>query len=297
MSDSVICLVCNKSFRRITRTHLKKHELTTQKYLEKYPNTQLICAEILEHNSQRMRENNPMWNEENQKKVSESLTGRIFTDEHRANIKKSAQNRTWMDDLERRQRQSILAHKILVPNAKARRADGWVPQMTEQARMDARLRMIGNTIWLTSHHNKGKKLKLTPAQRANRSAKRVNYLVNTGNLRVSSLETKFAQELANRKINFAQQHAIVTDNGSWLYDFYIPSSNMLIEIDGEYWHTTNKQLNRDKIKTQIAKDHKYRFLRLSENNLDLDLLDQTDLIIELHNSSILESRKQKLKGA
>lgn len=35
--DYVVCQICNKKFNRITNTHLKKHNLTTNEYLDKFP--------------------------------------------------------------------------------------------------------------------------------------------------------------------------------------------------------------------------------------------------------------------
>ena len=61
-----------------------------------------------------------------------------------------------------------------------------------------------------------------------------------------------------------------------LYDFYIPSNNTLIEVDGVYWHGKNKKLNElnktqlknhknDKIKTRLAKKHGYNLIRIWED--------------------------------
>jgi len=35
--DYVVCQICNKKFNRISNTHLKKHNLTTKEYLDKFP--------------------------------------------------------------------------------------------------------------------------------------------------------------------------------------------------------------------------------------------------------------------
>ena len=63
-----------------------------------------------------------------------------------------------------------------------------------------------------------------------------------------------------------------------LYDFYIPSTNTLIEVDGVYWHGKNKKLNElnntqlknyknDKIKTRLAKKHGYNLIRIWEDEV------------------------------
>lgn len=41
--DFVVCAVCGKRFKRISATHLKKHGITTDEYVKKYPDSQLTC--------------------------------------------------------------------------------------------------------------------------------------------------------------------------------------------------------------------------------------------------------------
>jgi very-short-patch-repair endonuclease len=64
-----------------------------------------------------------------------------------------------------------------------------------------------------------------------------------------------------------------------LYDFYIPTFNLLIEVDGTYWHGKNKSLNElnsiqlknyqnDKIKNGLAEKHGYNLLRVWEDELE-----------------------------
>ena len=63
-----------------------------------------------------------------------------------------------------------------------------------------------------------------------------------------------------------------------LYDFYIPSINTLIEVDGIYWHGKNKNLNdlsetqarnrkNDKIKDRLAVDNGYNLIRIWEDEV------------------------------
>lgn len=63
-----------------------------------------------------------------------------------------------------------------------------------------------------------------------------------------------------------------------LYDFYIPHKNMLIEIDGIYWHAKgvpDRQLNEiqkankenDNIKNRLAKENGYTIMRIWEDEI------------------------------
>lgn len=51
------------------------------------------------------------------------------------------------------------------------------------------------------------------------------------------------------------------------YDFYLPKENLLIECDGEYWHSFPDAIKRDKKKDVLAKEKNYKLLRLSEKEI------------------------------
>lgn len=46
------------------------------------------------------------------------------------------------------------------------------------------------------------------------------------------------------------------------YDFYVPSSNTIIEYDGKEYHADDKVRLRDAIKDKFAKDNKIRLIRI-----------------------------------
>ena len=63
-----------------------------------------------------------------------------------------------------------------------------------------------------------------------------------------------------------------------VYDFFIPSLNLLIEVDGNYWHgygLTKQQMNpmqfkhrtNDTFKTKLAKRRGFNLLRIWENSV------------------------------
>jgi len=71
--------------------------------------------------------------------------------------------------------------------------------------------------------------------------------------------------------------------GNKIYDFYIPSKNMLVEVDGDYFHGNpliyeSKDLNKmqirnmknDKFKNVLAKGNGYKLERVWENELHND---------------------------
>lgn len=51
------------------------------------------------------------------------------------------------------------------------------------------------------------------------------------------------------------------------FDIYIAELNLLIELDGEFWHRKPDRLKIDIAKTDYARLHNYNFLRLSDSLL------------------------------
>lgn len=86
--------------------------------------------------------------------------------------------------------------------------------------------------------------------------------------KISKPEKMFALELKSKNIKFKQQYEV----DGYPFDFYIPSENLLIEIDGEFYHPLKESdcvydlqkhnFKRDKLKTQVAIDNGYQLKRI-----------------------------------
>lgn len=87
-------------------------------------------------------------------------------------------------------------------------------------------------------------------------------------------ELLFKNMLEANNISYVYQKSIIWKKGwkKW-YDFYLPDSNLLIEIDGTYWHGKNiltKDLNKqqwntrvnDRLKNLLAKKRGFRLVRI-----------------------------------
>lgn len=69
------------------------------------------------------------------------------------------------------------------------------------------------------------------------------------------------------KIDFEFQKIIYTDNKHFfIADFYIPSKNLIIELDGEY-HDDAKQREKDIWRTKILKSLGYRVIRFKNKQI------------------------------
>jgi len=104
----------------------------------------------------------------------------------------------------------------------------------------------------------------------------------------SKLEFAFADMLIGLGIDFVHQYELEGFN----YDFYIPLKNILIEVDGDYWHghpdkyvelnnMQKKNKGLDKLKTKHAADRSYQLLRFWEQDITSNRFEVVSKLIEI----------------
>jgi very-short-patch-repair endonuclease len=79
-------------------------------------------------------------------------------------------------------------------------------------------------------------------------------------IRVSGLEISFRDALDRRGLTYEHGCRI----GRWNVDFYLPDFRLVVECDGDYWHSFPDAIVRDKRKTDELITMGYRVIRLPE---------------------------------
>lgn len=89
----------------------------------------------------------------------------------------------------------------------------------------------------------------------------------------TSLEVKLYSMLSNENINFIKKYELCGK----VYDAYLPDKNILIEMDGDFWHKLTLEeckykyqvdsYYNDILKNQIAEKNGYKLIRIRENNI------------------------------
>lgn len=114
----------------------------------------------------------------------------------------------------------------------------------------------------------------------------MNRILNTGKVVRSQLEIDFSLFL--EEIDIQYQHSFYIKSAHKIFDYYLPDYNILIEIDGDFWHcnplrfpnatckTQQINIKNDQIKNQWAKDNGYKLLRFWE----YDIINNPQQIIE-----------------
>lgn len=115
--------------------------------------------------------------------------------------------------------------------------------------------------------------------REKQSHNRVTYIKNHGFTTISKIEKKFKIILESCNIQFYEQFYIRETKS--LYDFKIKGKNILVEVDGDFWHcnpntkfkkpTTehqSKNLIKDGIKNEWCVNNNYKLLRFWESDIN-----------------------------
>ncbi len=79
--------------------------------------------------------------------------------------------------------------------------------------------------------------------------------------RNTSIELKIKEFLKENNINFTEQYIL---KNRFIFDFYIKGTNILIECDGDYWHSLPKRIKLDKEKDITAIENGFKVIRLKE---------------------------------
>jgi very-short-patch-repair endonuclease len=81
----------------------------------------------------------------------------------------------------------------------------------------------------------------------------------------TSIEEKVYNELKSMGLLFETQKFI---NGKFVVDVYVPSLNLVVEADGDYWHGLERIKNKDKAENAYLTKCGFNVLRLSESEIN-----------------------------
>ncbi len=224
------CKICDKNYKQITNTHLKKHHVTTSEYLKLFPDEKDAI-----HNSGTIKLGQKPWNNGLTKETSEKV--RFYFSENKMGPKNGMYKKTH--------------------TAEARKSMG-------EKRQGSGNGMYGISLltkWVTNLGEiEGRK------KWEEYSERKSTFLKSTKNTRPNKKLKSILQEM---NIKLIEEFRIVDENDkNRYYDFYLPDYNILIEVDGIYWHNYPHGTENDKHKNKLAERNGYRLIRIWENKLD-----------------------------
>jgi len=118
----------------------------------------------------------------------------------------------------------------------------------------------------------------------------IQRIITTDQNHSSKLEKTFANILDLLDIDY-QQHFYAKPIKAF-YDFYLPKHNIIIEVDGDFWHcnpinfpnadyaTQQRNVVRDKEKNEWAQLNGYKLLRFWENDINNNIKQVKQILLE-----------------
>lgn len=274
--DIVKCQICKQemSFGRIKRHISSQHqEITVDQYVKKYWSSLPLhqpcevckedivykyktcskeCRGKLEHGHKGKSKPIGFMSKKHKEKISKSHIGKIVSEETGNKISKSSKG------VSRNKGKQPMLGKTQSKFQKQRVKERWDKYYGE-----------GNEPWSKTHPHTSETIeKIFKKRKMNKLEKFVSYILDTNN------------------IKYDYQYFIKTKDGICKsYDFKIKDSNILLEIDGDYWHggpNLNKHFYKleevkqnDLLKDKLAYDKGFKLLRFWES----DIYNQPNILI------------------
>lgn len=99
----------------------------------------------------------------------------------------------------------------------------------------------------------------------------------------SGIEKLVRVELTKRKISFEQEYPLRIGRRRWCYylDFYLPQWNLVIEVDGSYWHRTAAEKRRDARKDKRLAKLGLTVKRITEVEVNQDVSKAVGKVVDV----------------
>lgn len=209
----VQCKVCSRIMKSITNSHLKKHDMTCEDYRNMFPDSSMGDFSrfdkwrLSEENKQNMQRANKLVysNLEMREKRKRNLEAIMKTDSYKSSLSRSMKKYAQTDAGKRHH-----SNKPVTARMKMSNFQRWI----EDFGMDEAIRR--QLDWQSKN--------VLPAVSRN-----------------TKPELQLAELLRVSGINFVSQMML-----PHVYcDFYLPEYNLIIEVDGDYWHANPEQFLPD----------------------------------------------------
>jgi very-short-patch-repair endonuclease len=113
----------------------------------------------------------------------------------------------------------------------------------------------------------------------------------------TELEKIIEKKLIELQVKFVKQYRLYFDSYSYRkFDFYLPQHNLLIEVDGDYWHGNPKFYNKfNEIQIYTKENDKFKNELVKTSNISLLRIWGSDIIGENFNLKVLIDEKVQSK--
>ena len=256
-TNSITCLICGSRHKALNLHITKMHNIKPAEYLQQFPSAQLYS----QHVKDKMSEKSYM-----KKQKGKSLEERLGT-ENAALIK------------------SKIGEKASIRQLGTKRSDEYKNKMKEtwnerREEWSTAIKTSANRPEVRDNISKSQKLRI----------ERDGYHLARG--KESYLEKGIRQILENNGYTVIKQKGTKkkTLGTVRFFDMFVPELNLIIEADGEYWHSNRERIRIDQEKTNAAIQEGYEFLRISDVDFSKNNMSEEKLL-----KLLSLSKSEKLK--
>ncbi len=284
--DYVICEICKKDskdfkFDFINQTHLKTHSITIEEYKTIYSSQLSIKKNFTKQHKDNISKSRIRGIESGE--IKSWCKGKKFSDKHKNNISKSriekhvnGNLKIWNKGLTKKTDQRIVSYtkKGVETQKRNGKNSGINNPMFGKTLKDVWNEKYGEyqTVRLIEERNKQRINKIKNGEIRNPA---LNYGKKFNN---TACELKVEKMLIDFEIFYTKQFHVYDEieKKTKIYDFHLPNYNILIEVDGLYWHCKLKEKppNWEKIqendlyKNMLAKRKNFKLIRIREDEID-----------------------------
>lgn len=318
MEEYIVCQICKKQLRELNYHLPKMHALTVKQYNDIYPNSPIISELSSYKKSQKIKSiikekdiwGYNSWSEQTKiqrnKKLSEyheleKLTNNEYYMKIRNETTKKMRDKKGINFKHTEHTKCLIGSK-LKGIKRSPLSDETKDKIRKTKINIKRGPHTKETIekmkesWKIRKQDKIKYSKyieqlkyITRKNAKNGTRNLINFVKYTN----TSLEIKMKNFLEINSLKYIHQFEMNTEKTIWLIDFYIPSLNLMLEVDGEYWHSKSlEQINKDILKEKYAIKQGYNFLRISDKDWKPNLIFSSSDIQINHNNKLINNRKK-----
>lgn len=223
----VKCRECGKKFTTITNTHLKKHNMTLDDYRKKYPNEKLSATHWL----------NEWRNSDGNKKNLKNAYEKLSKNEESKNKRINSIRQYWSKASSKSKHSELMKDVVRSMPDKFQQCFG--------SNITDRMKMSNYERWVEDFGEDVAKEKM-------RTWKTKNIIPSKS--KMTSIERLCEKYLRLLRIEYVPQYNQI---GKYWCDFYLPEYNLILEVDGDYWHANPEKYSEEDLigaKKMKAKD-------------------------------------------
>lgn len=86
-----------------------------------------------------------------------------------------------------------------------------------------------------------------------------------GEMYLTNLERVVKEFLDTKGVKYIPQYPL---RQGFIADFALPDKKIIIEVDGERWHSEKKKIKKDRFRDYMLKREGWNTIRIKEKNID-----------------------------